>query len=61
LDIDFFICQEPAAQGWIFSPKRAGIKKDAAGLKPTAQVFDGVIECCKGTRRANTPIPKSVR
>jgi hypothetical protein len=31
-------------RGWIFSPKR-GHQKRAAGLKPTAQVFDGVVEC----------------
>jgi len=28
VDINFFICQEPAARGCIFSPKRAGIKKE---------------------------------
>jgi hypothetical protein len=28
VNIDSFICQELAAWGWIFSPKRAGIKKE---------------------------------
>ncbi len=60
MDIDFFICQEPAA-GLDRQPEARGHQKRSAALKPTAQVFDGVIECYKGMRRANTLVAKPSR